>query len=109
MTTSSNLDDFSVSVIIPTYNRLQFLPRALDSVLSQTFTVNEIVVVDDGSTDKTIETLKPAYKKVRFLKQPNQGVSVARNIGIKAAKHNWIALLDSDDQWVTDKIEKQII
>ena len=108
MTTSSNLDDFSVSVIIPTYNRLQFLPRALDSVLSQTFTVNEIVVVDDGSTDKTIETLKPAYKRVRFLKQPNQGVSVARNTGINAAKHNWIAFLDSDDQWVTDKIEKQI-
>ena len=74
MTTSSNLDDFSVSVIIPTYNRLQYLPKALDSVLSQTFTVNEIVVVDDGSTDKTIETLKPAYKKVRFLNSQTKGL-----------------------------------
>ena len=70
--------------------------------------VTEILVVDDGSTDNTVENLSPKYKTVTFLRQKNEGVSSARNAGIKAAKSPWIALLDSDDQWMPDKIEKQI-
>ena len=108
MTNPFKTGEFSVSVVIPTHNRLEFLPHALDSVFSQTQRVNEIIVVDDGSTDNTVEILHKRYKEVSFIKQRNQGVSAARNTGIKASKHHWIAFLDSDDQWVSDKIEKQI-
>lgn len=108
MVDPSSADNFAVSVVIPTYNRIKQLPIALNSVLSQTRSVTEILVVDDGSTDNTVENLSPKYKTVTFLRQKNEGVSSARNAGIKAAKSPWIALLDSDDQWMPDKIEKQI-
>ena len=108
MVDPSGTDNIRVSVIIPTYNRVDFLPSALDSVLSQSYSINEIIVVDDGSTDKTVEKLSHKYHSVTFLKQRNQGVSAARNTGIREAKSPWIAFLDSDDQWKPDKIEKQI-
>ena len=108
MVAPSITDNFSVSVVIPTYNRINFLPEAIDSVLSQSYPVSEVIVVDDGSTDNTSETLASKYQKVKFLKQENLGVSAARNTGVSAAKSKWIAFLDSDDQWETQKIEKQI-
>lgn len=102
----------SVSVVIPTFNRLTLLERALGSVLAQTLPADEVIIVDDGSTDNTVPILKSRYSEVdlsmiHFIEQDNQGVSAARNAGIAAARHEWIALLDSDDFWHEDKLEKQ--
>ena len=108
MVDPSGTDNFSVSVIIPTFNRVEYLPDALDSVYSQTHPVSEVIVVDDGSTDHTVEKLSPSYPSVQFLRQENQGVSSARNLGIAKASHPWIALLDSDDRWTPQKLERQI-
>jgi glycosyltransferase involved in cell wall biosynthesis len=93
-----------VSVIIPTYNRVQTLIRAIDSVLNQERPVDEIIVVDDGSTDDTAIQISRNYPKVKLIRQPNLGVSAARNAGIKQACFEWIALLDSDDTWMPEKI-----
>ena len=98
----------SVSVVIPTYNRVHLLERALDSVLRQTLAADEIIVVDDGSTDNTASTLKSFHPEVKLIQQDNLGVSAARNTGISAARHDWIALLDSDDVWHENKLERQI-
>lgn len=98
----------SIAVVIPSFNRLALLQRALDSVLAQTVSVAEIIVVDDGSSDGTTAILQPSYPQVRFLLQENRGVSVARNAGIAAAGGDWIALLDSDDVWHPDKIARQM-
>ncbi len=98
----------SVSVVIPTYNRVHLLERALDSVLRQTLAADEIIVVDDGSTDDTASTLKSLHPEVKLIQQDNLGVSAARNTGISAARHDWIALLDSDDVWHENKLERQI-
>jgi glycosyltransferase involved in cell wall biosynthesis len=108
MVAPSGTDNFSVSVIIPTYNRSAFLKSALESVNSQSYPIKEILVIDDGSTDQTVENLTPNFKSVIFIRQENQGVSAARNTGIKKATGEWIALLDSDDLWTVGKIEKQI-
>ena len=97
----------SVSVIIPTYNRIRTLSRALDSVLAQTRTVDEIIVIDDGSTDSTVDLVLGNYPQVTLLQQPNLGVSAARNLGIREATSDWIALLDSDDRWLPTKLEAQ--
>tara|TARA_Y100000590_G_scaffold341642_1_gene389878 strand:+ start:93 stop:914 length:822 start_codon:yes stop_codon:yes gene_type:complete len=99
---------FKVSVIIPTYNRRLFLSKAIDSVLNQTYQDLELIIIDDGSSDKSIEYIKKKYGKIKVLKQYNKGVSSARNKGIKVASNNWIAFLDSDDRWDPKKIEKQI-
>lgn len=96
----------SVSVVIPTYNREGRLPSAIRSVLEQTAPPDEIIVVDDGSTDGS-PALVRSFPEVRYLRQENQGVSAARNHGIRAAKHDWIALLDSDDEWLPRKLERQ--
>ena len=98
----------SISVVIPTYNRVALLERALDSVLAQTLSADEIIVVDDGSMDGTVSMLKSRYPGVNFIEQDNQGVSAARNAGIKTASHSWIALLDSDDVWHANKLERQV-
>ncbi|MEM7293856.1 MAG: glycosyltransferase [Pseudomonadota bacterium] len=98
----------SVSVVIPTYNRSALLTRAIDSVLSQTHPAEEIIVVDDGSTDRTAEMVQKRYPHVQLLRQKNQGVSAARNRGITAAKCEWIGLLDSDDAWLPQKLERQV-
>jgi len=99
----------TVSVLIPSFNRAYCLPRALDSVLEQSHTPLEIIVVDDGSTDDTAALLADKYPNVRHLEQRNQGVSAARNTGIAAATGDWIALLDSDDAWHPRKLEKQLL
>jgi glycosyltransferase involved in cell wall biosynthesis len=94
----------NVSVIIPTFNRLRYLRRAIDSVLAQTMPVDEIVVVDDGSTDGTAEALPKWYgSAIRIIRQERAGVSGARYRGIREAHGEWIAFLDSDDEWTPDR------
>jgi glycosyltransferase involved in cell wall biosynthesis len=97
-----------ISVIIPTFNRASVLPRAIDSVLKQSHPADEIMVIDDGSTDETRQLIQQQYSEIIYINQPNKGVSSARNTGIKNAKGNWICLLDSDDSWQPNKLEKQI-
>jgi len=97
-----------VSVIIPTFNRFSLISRAIDSVLNQTIKPFEIIVVDDGSSDNTSTFIKNNYKSVKLIKQNNLGVSKARNVGIKNSSGDWIALLDSDDEWEKNKLEVQI-
>jgi len=96
-----------ISVVIPTHNRAHCLSRALDSVLAQTRPADEIIVVDDGSRDPTAELLRHAYPQCRYLQQENRGVSSARNLGVRQARGDWIALLDSDDSWLPHKLERQ--
>ena len=101
--------EFKVSVVIPTYNRVAYLGRAINSVLKQSYPVNEIIVIDNGSTDQTLSFIKKKFNNIRVIIEKKRGVSVARNLGIKNSKYNWIAFLDSDDEWITDKIEKQFV
>ena len=96
-----------VSVIIPTYNRLQYLGRAIRSLLAQTYRNFELIVVDDGSTDETTLMIK-RFPQVIYLQKTNSGVSRTRNLGIRRAKGEWIAFLDSDDEWLPQKLEKQM-
>ena len=98
----------NISVVIPSYNRKEFLKRSIDSAINQTKKPFEIIVVDDGSTDGTETMIKSDYDFVKFIKQKNKGVSAARNIGIKVSIGEWICFLDSDDEWKKDKLEKQI-
>ena len=98
----------NISVVIPSYNRKEFLKRSIDSAINQTKKPFEIIVVDDGSTDGTETMIKSDYDFVKFIKQKNKGVSAARNIGIEVSIGEWICFLDSDDEWKKDKLEKQI-
>ncbi|TXL23079.1 glycosyl transferase, partial [Methylococcaceae bacterium HT2] len=97
-----------MSLIIPSYNRGTLLRRALVSVLEQSRPPDEIIVVDDGSTDNTAQVLKQEFPQVKVIVQINQGVSAARNTGIRQAKGNWIAFLDSDDTWLAEKLAIQV-
>ncbi len=99
-----------VSVIIPVFNRKELLPRALNSVLKQSYRNLEILVIDDGSTDGVGElSMLFQDQRVRYIRnETNCGVSKARNTGIAKAQGSWIALLDSDDEWVPEKIEQQL-
>ena len=97
----------NISVIIPTYNRKETLKRAIQSVLIQSYTPYEIIVIDDGSNDGTKEWLKDNFPNVKYIYQKNSGVSSARNKGIKFARGDWIALLDSDDEWLPSKLKDQ--
>ena len=97
-----------VSVVIPTFNRAPFVGKAVESVLRQTFEDHEIIVVDDGSTDDTRDCLKEFLPRIRYLFQRNAGVSSARNAGIRAAKGEWVAFLDSDDEWLPTKLRVQM-
>ncbi len=98
----------TVSVIIPTYNRAAFVTEAIDSVLAQTFRDVELIVVDDGSTDDTRDRLAAYGERIRLVCEENHGVSHARNVGIRAARGEYIALLDSDDLWLPKKLETQV-
>lgn len=97
-----------VSVIIPAFNTARYIAEAIESVLAQTYSRHEIIVSDDGSTDKTREVLEPFKEKVRYLYQENRGVSAARNLGVRFAKGDLIAFLDADDVWLPRRLEKQM-
>lgn len=99
-----------VSVIIPTYNRANLLGRAVHSVLNQTFKDFELIIVDDYSTDNTEEIAGSWHdKRIRFIRhKENKGGPAARNTGIKNAQGDFIAFLDSDNEWLPQKLEKQI-
>ena len=99
-----------VSIIIPVYNTGRYLKEAVDSAVNQIYKNKEIIVVDDGSTDNTKKVVEPYLNsgKMKYIYQENKGVAGARNTGIKAAKGEFIAFLDSDDIFLPDKIEKQV-
>lgn len=107
----------TVSVVIPTFNRESFISKCVESVMCQTRQPDEIIVVDDGSVDNTWNILKKIgftndeYMQTpyRYIYQKNKGVSSARNIGIKTSNFEYVALLDSDDLWNKDKLEKQLL
>jgi glycosyltransferase involved in cell wall biosynthesis len=97
-----------VSVIIPTYNRGWIIKEAIDSVLAQDYTEFELIVVDDGSTDHTSDVLDSYRNVIKVFSQKNKGVSAARNRGIAEASGQFIAFLDSDDLWLSQKLSVQI-
>src|SRR2546422_14004 len=97
-----------ISVIIPTYNSVRFLTEAVDSVLAQTFSDFEILVIDDGSTDETQDVMRQYGSLVRCIRQQNSGVAVARNRGITESRGRYVAFLDADDTWLADKLERQV-
>jgi glycosyltransferase involved in cell wall biosynthesis len=100
--------DPPVSVIVPTYNRVEMLTRAVESVLAQTYQQFEVVIVDDGSTDTTPKIFAQSKPPVRYVWQQHAGVSSARNRGMSEAKGDLIAFLDSDDMWDGGKLAVQV-
>ena len=104
--------NIKISVIIPVFNAENYIENALLSIINQTQPVYEIIIVDDGSTDSTFAKVnnfivKHSMKNIKVITQDNAGPSSARNKGINLSNGNWIAFLDSDDQWNPDKIEEQ--
>lgn len=97
-----------VSVVVPTHNRADLVCETIDSVLAQTYRDFEVIVVDDGSSDETPAVLAAYRDRIRVIRQPNQGVSSARNAGIGAATGEFVAFLDSDDLWLPTKLERQV-
>ncbi len=97
-----------VSVIIPTYNRSNYLPEAIESVLNQTYRNFEIIVVDDGSTDCTRDVVKRYEEKVRYVYQKNSGLPSALNTGIKNSKGRYLAFLDDDDLWKDEMLKRTV-
>ena len=97
-------ENIKISVIIPTYNRSKLLNRSIRSVLNQTYQPNEIIVVDNGSTDDTREMVSKNFRNICYIYHDKKGVSSARNAGIRISKSNWISFLDSDDEWMKDKL-----
>lgn len=94
------IDDIRVSVIIPAYNVEKYITRSINSALNQKYKPFEIIIIDDGSTDNTSKVIDTFKNDLVYLYQDNAGSSSARNLGIKNAKGNWIAFLDSDDEWI---------
>ncbi len=99
-------DSVQISVVIPTYNRAPLIARAIESVLRQTRKADEIIVVDDGSTDDTRERMTPYLGSLRYLFQKNAGASASRNHGVEEARFPWVAFLDSDDIWMESHLER---
>ena len=101
----------TVTIVLPAYNASEYLTETINSVLSQTYADFELLVIDDGSTDNTRDIVNDFCQRdsrIRLISQKNQGVSVARNNGIKMARGEYIAFLDSDDLWVPDKLAKHV-
>ena len=108
MNASARAHAFDISVIIPCYNRVEFLRHALLSVSKQSLCPTEIIVIDDGSVKPLEKKLASEFPHTLWYRQQNQGVSSARNLGIQKAQCPWVAFLDSDDEWQPEKLEKQI-
>jgi glycosyltransferase involved in cell wall biosynthesis len=98
----------AVSVVIPAYNAAGYLGSAVDSVLAQTWPASEILIVDDGSPDATFEIASGMPTPVRAIRKPNGGPASARNVGARESTGEWIALLDADDSWLPEKLERQM-
>jgi hypothetical protein len=101
------LERLLVSIIIPTYNRADLVVRAVDCALRQVIAGDEIIVVDDGSTDDTEQVLSPYQEKIKYFKIPNSGAGAARNFAIRKSGNPLVAFLDSDDEWMPNKLELQ--
>ena len=99
--------DGSISVVVPTYNRAHFISRAIDSCLGQLEDRDELIIIDDGSTDDTQRVVAEYGDRIRYIRTPNQGAGAARNRGIREAKNPLLAFLDSDDEWLPGKIQIQ--
>lgn len=97
-----------ISVVIPFYNRAHLIADTIENVLDQTFTDFELIIVNDGSSDDTEAAVRPYLDRIVYIKQENQGITGARNTGLRAAKGEWIALQDSDDLWHPRKLEQQV-
>lgn len=97
-----------ISVIIPTYNTAKYLPEAIESVLAQTYTDLELIVIDDGSTDNTKEVVAPFLDRIEFIETENYGPSKARNRAIRESSGEYVAFLDADDFWYPDKLDRQM-
>lgn len=102
------MKDMLVSVIIPNYNYARFLREAIDGVLNQTHPNVEIIVVDDGSTDESRDVLESYGTRIDTIFQKNEGVSSARNNGVRASRGEFVAFLDADDSWRREKLERQV-
>lgn len=96
-----------ISVVIPSYNAARFVNQAIDSVMQQTYSPIEIILVDDGSTDDTAQRLAALGNRIRYVHQVNGGLSKARNRGIREARGELVAFLDADDKWLPEKLQKQ--
>jgi len=106
-------ENHTVTVLIPCYNGMPYLPESLDSALAQTHRPIEIIVVDDGSSDDSASVIQDYAKRysdrgIQLIRQANAGEPAARNTGIRAATGDWVAMLDTDDWWEPDKLEKQL-
>ena len=101
------IPQINISVIIPVYNGELYLTEAIESVLSQSFQPSEIIVIDDGSTDNSQSIIKQYIPKVTYVYQENKGTAAARNVGIRISRGNFLAFLDQDDIWQTEKLELQ--
>lgn len=98
----------TITVIITSYNRGEIIGRAVDSVLGQTRSADEIILVNDGSSDNTDQLIKEKYPDIKYIWQENRGIGHARNTGISQARGIWIAFLDSDDEWLPSKLKDQL-
>lgn len=104
-------ETYSISVIVPSYNRKSTIKRCIDSIIVQTYPIFEIIIVDDGSDDGTLEFIEKEYKsdkRIQIIKQNHKGAQAARNAGIRTAQGEYIAFLDSDDEWLPSKLEVQV-
>jgi len=99
----------SVSVVIPVYNCERYLPEAIESVLAQTYTPVELILIDDGSTDNSRTVAQGFNDRLRYFYQPHSGAAAARNYGIRLAQGDFLAFLDADDLWHEDKLRRQVV
>ncbi len=97
-----------IAPVIPVYNGADLLRRAIDSVLSHRYPVDELIVVDDGSTDATAQVARSYGSRLKYIYQETAGVAAARNHGMRAASSEWIAFLDHDDEWLSHKLNLQV-
>jgi glycosyltransferase involved in cell wall biosynthesis len=103
-----NASPYSIAAVIPVHNGAALIRRSIDSVCAQSHPVDELIVVDDGSSDGTAEVLRTYGERIRCIHQSNKGVAAARNAGINSATSTWIAFLDHDDEWLPQKLDEQL-